>query len=939
MAPVVAQEMSWICPNVAKRSLAACARCVDDELCPIIGGTSYVCDAFERLCVHPDWQNDRSRVKTQCGVSERSPETWGATCALACTDNRSPFACSKSRCVNEDYPCRWVDNCYPPKGVSNMSSICMRPCIDHEDILQYQFNGQTCESAARSDGCVDSAKFCPVQCRTAECPWRCNRDEHPAESGQRCYHQIEAGTLDCVTAIKQGWDCNCKCRHIYFMLGGRYGNNAGGAFKLTDKVEDVSLVINWNATVGEKFSLPLPGQSMYDGDVNHAYGPRLKIVREGETCSVSPLPDLLKGLECARPPGADLLSVTTCTTAPAVATPWFQKWTDIEMGECGDFDICHCNGECAEDRTHWHRTGKLRVRPLSTEGAVGKAPPGCAQYTPTQAPGAATTVEAGRVERNVDNYIRAAITISGGLPPLDFVIEAIQATLTSSLAVQSQLLGKTVPELADVEVAVAARRRLREAPPRRLQACDDDPAAWKADGGLLDSCSALLATLGDKDQMCADVSMQGPLQTGCQRTCGICTGPSSADLAPAPAPGATTTTLAPALPPTTTTAAATTAMWPGGEDALKLRISVRARTDVTSEQLLAKLTHLVNNPEVYLRSLYTALEAYPEASAVQIPDTMWVHVHESPRRELPPEDDEDKGVQIFTTSFGIILIIVSALVGSCCLAVVAVVIWWMMTRDYSQREDVDITEEPDEPDSVTQSEWGYRFKRNKRNRRLPAKKPRVEKKDFWDACFERCLQPLWRKLTTKKLKKVDAAMFQEMTHNYASEPGQHTYAGEPGVGVVVGVTVQLCGLNQAHFNGLVGTILSGPNEKGRYEVDLSVIDSDVLVERKTLSFKPDNMRVMHVASVPYSQARYQDDGSRPQPYGNGTFDHAQDGLYDHAQDMPGQMPNSPLKQQAYSAGAEAWGAPAQPVGASATPVVSAGLQAGSFRAQRAARMG
>ena len=139
------------------------------------------------------------------------------------------------------------------------------------------------------------------------------------------------------------------------------------------------------------------------------------------------------------------------------------------------------------------------------------------------------------------------------------------------------------------------------------------------------------------------------------------------------------TTLAPALPPTTTTAAATTAMWPGGEDALKLRISVRARTDVTSEQLLSKLTHLVNNPEVYLRSLYTALEAYPEASAVQIPDTMWVHVHESPRRELPPEDDEDKGVQIFTTSFGIILIIVSALVGSCCLAVVAVVIWWMMS--------------------------------------------------------------------------------------------------------------------------------------------------------------------------------------------------------------------------------------------------------------------
>jgi len=62
----------------------------------------------------------------------------------------------------------------------------------------------------------------------------------------------------------------------------------------------------------------------------------------------------------------------------------------------------------------------------------------------------------------------------------------------------------------------------------------------------------------------------------------------------------------------------------------------------------------------------------------------------------------------------------------------------------------------------------------------------------------------------------------------------------------IGSTVKLFGLSSAQYNGLTGTILSGPNDKGRYEVDLVVVNDHALEEHKFVSFKPDNMRVIAV---------------------------------------------------------------------------------------------
>ena len=45
---------------------------------------------------------------------------------------------------------------------------------------------------------------------------------------------------------------------------------------------------------------------------------------------------------------------------------------------------------------------------------------------------------------------------------------------------------------------------------------------------------------------------------------------------------------------------------------------------------------------------------------------------------------------------------------------------------------------------------------------------------------------------------------------------------------MVGARVRLTGLSQAHFNGLEGYVTGGPNDKGRYTVDVIVDDDERL---------------------------------------------------------------------------------------------------------------
>merc|ERR1712070_1284858 len=87
--------------------------------------------------------------------------------------------------------------------------------------------------------------------------------------------------------------------------------------------------------------------------------------------------------------------------------------------------------------------------------------------------------------------------------------------------------------------------------------------------------------------------------------------------------------------------------------------------------------------------------------------------------------------------------------------------------------------------------------------------------------FLKCCRRRFCCCCQRKLRKAEA-----FSNNVDSE------------GVVrVGSRVKLFGLTQAHYNGLVGTVVDGPNEKGRFEVDLVVVDNDTLREHQTLSFK------------------------------------------------------------------------------------------------------
>jgi hypothetical protein len=60
--------------------------------------------------------------------------------------------------------------------------------------------------------------------------------------------------------------------------------------------------------------------------------------------------------------------------------------------------------------------------------------------------------------------------------------------------------------------------------------------------------------------------------------------------------------------------------------------------------------------------------------------------------------------------------------------------------------------------------------------------------------------------------------------------------------IEVGRVVQLVALQQGQYNGLVGTVVSGPSEAGRYMVDVIILDDDIEREYKAMNLKPENLR-------------------------------------------------------------------------------------------------
>lgn len=79
------------------------------------------------------------------------------------------------------------------------------------------------------------------------------------------------------------------------------------------------------------------------------------------------------------------------------------------------------------------------------------------------------------------------------------------------------------------------------------------------------------------------------------------------------------------------------------------------------------------------------------------------------------------------------------------------------------------------------------------------------------------------------------------------------FAQESAGNLVLGAHVRLVGLSQAHFNGLEGYVTGGPNEKGRFTVDVIVDDDEMVREMQTLSFKAENLLVLppeHASNQP-----------------------------------------------------------------------------------------
>jgi len=864
-AQVATVTYSKACPALKAGSLALCGRCVSDDLCPSIDGAQYRCDQFYKKCVAPTWSS--SEVAENCPETRSNPATWGAMCKQACLDQSSPFGCA-GRCMNEDFPCRWVPGCsgeddWLPFSLPQISSACLRSCVDHDLMVSVLWNVDDCAKAQKAfGGCATNSiwQFCPVTCATSECPDRCNRDEEVDESGLKCWQHVERDGVSCTDAMKKGMDCHCKCAGTYLMVSGTPFRKGGGAFTWRDQVEKKGLDMQMSVSAGETFSVSLTGETMSDmqGIMNPA---RLKIVPKGQPCIHADNAQGVAGLVCERPAGSDVLTMTVCDTAPAVATPWLHRWTGLSISACGDFDICHCNKGC-EVRDNWNLAGGVSSTPASLSGDMDKAPPGCAAFFPTLAPVA--TVDGEDMMRI--SAVKVALSIAEGLLPLYGLasvelLSAVQLALAEYLGTFSKLLDKTVPEPSDVRIDVVARRRLRSSAevvaasevagvaPRGLQgACADDDAKFAEEvlalGMSLSTCGQGLTAAGSADMLCNDPTLEKAAKK-CAATCGACSGGgvgATATTPPAPGSGGSTGSAGggssvPEASGSTTAAPTTTTPWPGGPKAFKLRVEVVTKTYLSAETVLARLEQLRTDATPLIQILHKKLgEAGFSSSA--LPETLSVYVVEGPELGSASSVDgsggggsgSDTDVSFLTPAM--LAILCGSLGGFCCLMVGGCCLWHRATNRY----EVKVAAEPSKPsyeETVNRSDGGYRYKVDRKEVPGAPLQAHKQQKPRRRGCCARLLarcSGCFCSLFEPKLRRPDL-------------PARSSRGS--GGALMIGATVQLIGLQaMPHFNGLVGTVVSGPNEAGRYTVELSVWEDDRTREHQTKAFKADNLLVI-----------------------------------------------------------------------------------------------
>mmetsp|Transcript_8453 Transcript_8453/g.14419 ORF Transcript_8453/g.14419 Transcript_8453/m.14419 type:complete len:879 (-) Transcript_8453:56-2692(-) len=819
-----ANDFTEVCPKVRKYSAKACERCLENSMCPYESdtGTFWICSPSVQRCVHPSW--NMTEVYRQCPEDETNFKTLGAQCVYICNDWRNTYDCARN-CLNEDFPCRWRNDCIYPQGLDASSSVCLRGCTDHLDWLQTVYPAyDTCAKAISALGCTGDqnvARFCPHSCRSGECAWRCgSADSHfkeePDLNGRLCWQMVEQEGYTCGQAIAMGMDCHCKCGPAYILKAYR----EGGAFVPRDELDDESLALRATAIAGYPFAVSVTGQGLRTENPAHAWGPRLKVIPSGGRCESTDLSEGLEGLSCQRPQDSGSVLLTSiCTTPPAAAHMFLHRWMGLKLSKCGVHDVCHCNERC-DINSNWKLIGNLTLNAPQDQGGVAKALPGCARaILTTPAPTGYT-----EGEKDIKEITRFTISLYRDFPETPLAISQVQHALRRALVTvlkaPSVLLGKQVPELSDVAVSSARRMRLlgeTTAEERRANAaaCSDDDVAFAQEAAKLSlqgvtTCAQLKSMIPDVNQMCLDPSLGSAVEKGCRKTCDLCGSSQSAQpgtqsnanagqgIAPAPSPGQ-------------------------DDGALPFNVAVTTHTDLSGNNVVARVELLSDDPVPFLQRLHMELEL-TDLPASDIPAKLWANVTSGPTKEAVIEEEVEEEKPALSTTSIIFLAMGSAIGGSIALGCCFVGTWYCLTRDRRKSLVAPI-------DEVTVSEGGYRIKR------VQAADPGATKPPPRLGCCGRC----WKRCCCccqRKLRKAES--FTNMADN----------------GVLrVGSNVKLCGLTQAHYNGLTGTVLSGPNDKGRYEVDLIVVNNNSLEEHQTLSFKPDNLRVLRAdgREVPVKQ--------------------------------------------------------------------------------------
>jgi len=752
---------------------------------------------------------------------------------------REGAVCCAGYCLNEDYPCRWVPGCHATvngdmKGMTPDSRSCIRPCGDHDSMLQVSLkyqnmkndNMKTCSDAVKFYGCTNSwgvgiLEHCPHTCRTKECAYRCGRDELPTETGQQCWQVVER-TIDqysCARAISEGMDCHCKCGGAYLQLA-RAG---GGSFKADTYFGDDIVAYTKKVVADEPFDVSLTGQAMRTTTVDDAWGPRLKLVVKGMDCKYAVLIGGLSGLECLAPPAGATSATTasTCVTPPTKYSPYLHRWSGLKIARCATYDVCHCNWQCDLTK-NWHHAGSVELVPPVEIGAVAQAMPGCQREVPQWKPAASGPKTP--VERSVKAITTISIKYYGGIKDSHkkYALEAAKMALHPLVKGFSGLLKRETPTMNDI-VAEYSSRRLRETTSveidnlfathegygRRL-ACDDDDAKFQEEAkkqNVLDkSCSEMLASIGDLNTMCSEASLEKAIKVGCQKTCKLCA----------------------ELTTTTTTEGPTVAPDVKAGNSITFTFKITTHTDFTGAAVLGRLEFLKDDPVPYIQRLFAEMQtAYKEANLplTDIPDRLWIDVTSGPSQVVLKEEEETETKKGFATSSIFVVVIGTAIGGSCAFGILIVCMWYLCTRGGKNSKV-----QPTPIQKVSKvSEGGYRVKTEITGGDVPEVKVREQD------CLERLCSRCYKRCCTKKLKKAQA--WSNAAEANAAGPSDSSE-------IFVGASVKLHGLSQAHYNGLTGTILSGPNEKGRWEVDIIIVNDDSLEEHQNRSFKADNLRVI-----------------------------------------------------------------------------------------------